>query len=344
MSAPQPRTTGGTPATRISYEALRAPVAAELQLVQRRLDTLVTDVSGLVSAGLRHVLSAGGKRLRPLICLLSAQAGCGEQPPPERVDLAVTCAVVVELVHTASLLHDDVVDEGDMRRGRETARARWGNPVSVLLGDYLAALAYRSLCVEGCVPALEELSLATQEMCQSELTHADRHGQPPDEDIYLSIVSGKTAALIRAAATTGAWAAGANDAMARLGEYGYCVGMAFQIGDDLLDLYGDPAQTGKACGSDLASGLVTLPVIRALAVDTSGELAPLVAEIESEGVDGQRGARIATLVESLGGREYAQMRMRAYASAAQGALGTLPESAACSALHDLADFVCEREA
>ncbi len=324
----------GRPA--VSFEKLRAPVRTELALVEARLAELLAGSSQLASKALQHSHEAGGKRLRPLVCLLSARA------VGDCCDLAITCAVMVEAIHLASLLHDDVVDESDERRGRESVRKRWGNRVSVLAGDYLAARAYHELALRRHTFVLEALARAVRQMCDAELLYAEHRGSPPSEDVYLNIAAGKTAALMQVAAQLGAWAAGGDEHKEFLAEYGRCLGMAFQMGDDLLDLYGDAPAMGKPNGADVAAGQFTLPVIHAIEADTTGKLDEVVEHIRRTGPDEADGTQLAVLVEQLGGRLYAQTRMQAFAGQAQETLASLPSNEATAALAGLADFVCQR--
>ena len=321
----------------VSLPDLARPVAAQMELVSRHLEQLLPEgMGGVAPVVYLHLLQAGGKRLRPLLTLLSCQAAGGV---PED---AVGLAGAVEVIHLASLVHDDVIDEAQERRGRPSARNRWGNRASILVGDLLIAEVFRRLADELGREALGALANAVVAMCQAELGDSEP-GAWPTEEAYLDHIHGKTAALMGAACEVGARAAGNGEALEALRDYGLRLGLAFQICDDLLDLYGDPARLGKPIWQDLAVGNWTLPVIAALEAAGAGERAELLALLESvKGGRLDRAGEAARAVAELGGRSYAELRAETLAAEAAISLAPLPESAARGSLVSLTQYVVRR--
>lgn len=318
-------------------ERIKAPVADKLAEVELRLNQDAEDAPELAASAYRHMLRAGGKRLRPLIVLLAAEATgeCNGQ--------ALQVAVAVEQVHLASLMHDDVVDEARDRRGQATARALLGNLQAVLAGDYLVAHIYHQLAQQDGPRVVSVLTEAVVQMCQAELCAAQWRHKTLTEAEYLGIMSGKTAALMRVGAHLGGLCAGADGPCQQvLRRYGYNLGVAFQIRDDFLDLYGDPTALGKPTGQDLQAGQFTLPVIYALQQPGAEPLQQAIDEFITRRPEPGHVTQTAQLVERLGGREYAEQRMGYYAQQAQQALAALPESEALAALSQLADYVIAR--
>ena len=283
------------------------------------------------------MLEGGGKRLRPLIVLLAADATgeCNGQ--------ALQAAAGVEQVHVASLMHDDVVDEAYNRRGRATVRALVGNVQAILAGDYLIARVFEQLSQQDGACIVSVLAGAVVRMCEAELDAAQLRDRAPSEAQYLRTISGKAAALMEAGAQLGGLCAAAPEAVQEvLRRYGHNLGMAFQIRDDLLDLYGDPAALGKPIGQDLAAGQFTLPVICALQQPGARPLQELIEQFIVRRPEPEQVAQATELIERLGGREYAEHRARHHANQAQAALTKLRESPAREALSQLADYVVVR--
>ncbi|HUP92008.1 MAG TPA: polyprenyl synthetase family protein [Solimonas sp.] len=226
------------------------------RLIVARLSSevaLINDIGG-------YIVAAGGKRLRPALVLLSARAlGCGS---PEPVLLAAT----IEFIHTATLLHDDVVDESGLRRGRKTANAVWGNAGAVLSGDFLYSRSFQMMVEAGRMDVMRLLADTTNAIAEGEVLQLLNCGDPDvSEERYLRVIELKTARLFEAACRLGAIAADQpKDVQDRMGRYGHCLGMAFQLVDDLLDYIADPAVSGKNLGTDLAEGKPTLPLIHAM--------------------------------------------------------------------------------
>lgn len=321
----------------LSLADLARPVAAEVDLVSHHLAEFLPEGSGgLAGVMYRHVLQAGGKRLRPLLTLLSCAAAGGD--PADAVGLASS----VEVIHLASLVHDDVIDQAQERRGLASAPTRWGNRASILVGDLLIAKVFRRLADDLGRQALGALAQAVVVMCQAELGESEP-GAWPSEQEYLDHIHGKTAALTEAACEVGVSAAGNAAALEPLCNYGRRLGLAFQICDDLLDLYGDPARLGKPIWQDLAVGNWTLPVIAALDAAGDAERAQLLALLES--VKGGRldlAGDAARAVAELGGRDYARQRAEQLAAEAAMSLAPFPESPARASLVSLTRYVIRR--
>ena len=236
-----------------------------LRVEQLLLDTAGSSLHPLVSESSTHLIRAGGKRLRPSLVLVCSRAG---RPGGRATDLA---AAAVELIHLATLYHDDVIDETETRRGAPTVHSKWGVEVAVLAGDYLFAHGSALGAEAGHdVPAI--LAKAVADVCEGQIVETAALADPRrGTQHYLETIAGKTAALFRASCEMGATTSEAGvEARAALAEYGHHLGLAFQIVDDLLDLVGDPAVTGKAPGTDLKEGVFTLPVL--IAVDREPEL------------------------------------------------------------------------
>jgi len=239
----------------------RSAIADELLQVE---ETLVSELESgveMVRAVTSYILEAGGKRTRPALVILSARS-CS----PESDGHMIRVAAAAELIHMATLMHDDVIDDAERRRGRIAANRSWGNQVSVLTGDYMLARAFAILSHDGDVPVMRAISKATIAMAEGEIRQIELLGDIAGlADEYLGIIAGKTAAFMSTCCRSGAICSGApRDIEDALAEYGFNVGLAFQITDDLLDLIGDPALTGKPIGGDIREGKVTLPVILAL--------------------------------------------------------------------------------
>lgn len=285
-----------------------------------------------------HLVEAGGKRLRPMLTLATAQI-CGYTGGYD-VHLAAT----VEFIHTATLLHDDVVDESGQRRGRPTANLLWDNKSSVLVGDYLFSRSFQLMVETGNLRVLDILANASATIAEGEVLQLTAaQDLATDEAVYLQIVRGKTAALFSAACEVGGVIAEADTARVRaLYDYGDALGIAFQIVDDLLDYSGDVAATGKNIGDDFRERKLTLPVIKAVALADSEERAFWQRTIE-KGVqnDGDLEHAIALLVKH-GALDATKADAMAWAEKAKAALKATPEHPVRDMLCDLADYVVAR--
>ncbi|MDC0173398.1 polyprenyl synthetase family protein [Gammaproteobacteria bacterium] len=293
---------------------------------------LQSDV-GLVENIGQYIVEAGGKRLRPVVVLLSALANGykGEEH--------LKMAAVIEFIHTATLLHDDVVDVSSLRRGRQTANAQWGNAPSVLVGDFLYSRAFQMLVEISHMPIMGVMANATNVISEGEVQQMANAGNPEiTEDIYRQVIYRKTAKLFEAAAQVGACLAGA-DQNAMIG-YGKHLGMAFQIADDVLDYQGDIEITGKNIGSDLAEGKMTLPLI--FARDNAGsEDADLIRKAIA-GKTAEDFGVILQVVNTSGGLSYSRQQAAEEVELAKHAIIEMPDGFYKNVLLDLADFSISR--
>ena len=290
-----------------------------------------------------HLVGAGGKRLRPMLVLAAASLASRAD---EAGEAAVKLATTVEFLHTATLLHDDVVDESRKRRGRPTANLLWDNKSSVLVGDYLFARSFQLMTSTGHLPILDILSDAAAVIAEGEVLQLTAAANlATDEATYLQVVRGKTAALFAAAGQVGAMAAGATGEQAEaMRVYGDALGIAFQIADDLLDYGGKTAAIGKNTGDDFRERKLTLPVIRAIAAADQDERRFWARTIE----DGKQAegdlAHALALMTRHGALASAREEALAWSARAQSALTPMPDGTLRDILHDLAGFVVERVA
>ncbi len=285
-----------------------------------------------------HLIEAGGKRLRPMLTLAAARL-CG-YGGPFHIHLAAT----VEFIHTATLLHDDVVDESAQRRGRPTANLLWDNKSSVLVGDYLFARSFQLMTATGNMRVLEILANASATIAEGEVLQLTAaQDLATTEEIYLKVVRGKTAALFSAATEVGGVIAGADKAQVRaLFDYGDALGIAFQIADDLLDYGGTSAAIGKNTGDDFRERKLTLPVIKAVAAADPEERAFWVRVIEKgRQEDGDLEQAIA-LMQKHGAMAAARADALGWSDRARAALQALPDHPLRQMLDDLADYVVAR--
>ena len=285
-----------------------------------------------------HLVEAGGKRLRPMLTLASANL-CGYAGTYD-VNLAAT----VEFIHTATLLHDDVVDKSAQRRGRPTANLLYDNKSSVLVGDYLFARAFQLMVEPGSIRVLDILSNASATIAEGEVLQLTAaRDLRTDEGVYLQVVRGKTAALFSAATEVGGVIAGApEEQISALFNYGDALGIAFQIVDDLLDYEGDPTATGKNVGDDFRERKLTLPVIKAVAAATDNERAFWTRTIEKgDQRDGDLDHALA-LLHAHGALERTRADAKGWIDAARGSLRALPAHPVRDMLDGLADYIITR--
>ena len=315
-------------------------IAADLEAVEKNLLEKTTSHYDFVDLAVQHVIEGGGKRLRPILLVLSAKA-CGYEGKE-----AHTLAATVELIHVASLVHDDVLDEAPIRRGRETLHSKWGNKVAVLVGDYLHARVLSMLVARRADdPAMSILSDATQAMCEGEVIHAYKNGDfNISQDDYLKIVGLKTGKLITASCTMGA-ILGTRDAkiIQALTEYGEAVGTAFQIIDDLLDFVADQEKFGKKSFNDLREGKLTFPMIYTREVCTPEERATLEHVFNTEVDENWAIGWIEALLERYETQAYCLGVAQEHADRAKSALVALPDRPARHSLRQLADYVVSRD-
>jgi octaprenyl-diphosphate synthase len=316
--------------------ALRALVADDLTAVDRLiLDRLRSDVVLINQVG-QYIVSGGGKRLRPLVVVLAARA-LGYQ-----AEHHVTLAAVVEFIHTATLLHDDVVDGSDLRRSRDTANAVWGNAASVLVGDFLYSRSFEMMVEVDRMRVMEILSHATNRIAEGEVLQLlNCHDPDVDEARYREVILRKTATLFEAGARLGAVLCDAPAEQEQaLADYGRHLGTAFQMIDDALDYGSSSEDIGKNLGDDLAEGKPTLPLIRALQVGAPEQAALLRDAIEHGGRE--RIGDVMRAIESTDAIAYTARLAADEAERAKAALDVLPPSAYRSALAAVADFAVAR--
>jgi octaprenyl-diphosphate synthase len=315
---------------------VHALLGADMAVVDRELARLVREGLSPATESAAHLLDAGGKRVRPLTLLLAA--ACFGPPPPAARDLAVAA----ELVHLATLLHDDVIDDGQERRGRPTPRRLWGNAISVLAGDLLLTHALERTSAAAPPHVLADLFATLRRLVDGEVVQLrGRMHLDAREEVYFRIVLDKTASLFAWAARAGATVSGAApEAASALGHYGTHVGVAFQLVDDVLDYAGDPRATGKALLGDVMEGKLTLPLVRALAA--SPALSSDVDAVRS----GDRGAaqRVADAVRASGACDAVRALARDETAKALAALETLPPSSAREMLGGVARELASRAA
>jgi len=320
----------------VNLSAIYGPVRDDLAAVGTLLERELIAPDPFIGELVRHVLATPGKMVRPALVCLAAQAagGAGES--------RLWIAGAVELIHVASLIHDDIIDASDVRRGAATVNALWGNQIAVLLGDYLFAKAFDLLSRVRDPQVSLAMAAASVEMSQAEILQIKYGAEPHDEeDIYFRIIRGKTAQLFAAACRCGGLAAGNREAAEALGRYGLEWGMAFQITDDALDLTSREEDLGKPIHSDIRSGKVTLPVIRALRTASPPDQARLRSLLAS----GQRDGAMEDVGWLLGRYEavkYALEVAGGYSARAAGALAALPDGAAKESLRRLTEFVVVR--
>ncbi len=323
-----------------SFDNIVKLIADDLSAVEAKLTENTASEYSFVDMAVQHVIEGGGKRLRPILVLLSAKA-CGYEGSD-----AHTLAAVVELIHVASLIHDDVLDEATIRRGRETLQTKWGNKVAVLVGDYLHARVLSMLVSRRADdPAMEILADTTQAMCEGEVIHAYKSGDfDITEEEYLKIISFKTGKLIAASCTLGAHL-GTNDQQQTdaLTTYGQQIGTAFQIVDDLLDFIEDPEKLGKNAFGDLREGKLTYPIIHTRKVCNDDEKQTLEKVLNPDTDETKAISFVEFLFQRYDVEKHCLKIAQGYANRAKAALSTVPQSDARFALENLSDYVVSRD-
>ncbi len=324
--------------TTISADRIRSVIADDMrvvdEIIRRSLDSDVVIIKTIAE----HIIGSGGKRLRPSMVLLSALA-CGYAGGNRHHELAA----VVEFIHTATLLHDDVVDESELRRGRKTANAEFGNAASVLVGDFLYSRAFQMMVATGDMRILRVLADATNTISEGEVLQLlNAHNTAITEAEYLTVIRRKTAKLFEAAAQLGALIAGVPDAhVEALGQYGMHIGTAFQLIDDVLDYSGDAASTGKNLGDDLNEGKPTLPLIHVLQNGSPEQMQVVRQAIEQGGRAGF--ADVMAAIQSTGALDYAKAAATQEAEKCRDAIVELKSSKYKDSLLELSFFAVERD-
>lgn len=320
----------------LSIESIRSLVGRELLAVDAIIRARLQSDVVLVRQVAEYIISAGGKRLRPVLVLLSGGA-CGHTSAQLN-----ELAAVIEFIHTATLLHDDVVDGSELRRGRSTANAHFGNPASVLVGDFLYSRAFQMMVSVGNMRVMEVLSDATNVIAEGEVLQLmNVHDPDVTEATYLDVIRFKTAKLFEAAGRLGAVMAGVpRETEEALATYGKHVGTAFQLIDDILDYSGDLAETGKNLGDDLAEGKATLPLIHVLRNGTPAQADVVRHAIESGGITDFE--PVMQAIRETGALTYARAAAQAEAKRAQDALACLEDSRYRESLIHFVSFAISR--
>lgn len=311
---------------------------SEMSLVEKQFKHDLDSEVLLIRKVGEYVLASGGKRMRPMLVLLAARLTgyTGDQH--------IGVASVVEFIHTATLLHDDVVDSADLRRGEASANSVWGNEASVLVGDFLFSKSFSLMVRTGSLAILQALSDATTMMAEGEVLQLiSTCDLDLSEERYMQVVRDKTAVLIAAACRCGGVLSGVEAHQEQaLSDFGMHLGIAFQFMDDALDYVADQAEFGKACGHDLEEGKMTLPLIETLRRCTADERDMVAEVVEKELLSDEDLARVTQLIHNYDGIDYTRVRAKELVEKAKSCLDVFEESEAKSALYVLADYVVSR--
>lgn len=320
----------------MSLDSIKQPVSNDLIAVDAVIRARLASDVVLVNQVAEYIIHSGGKRIRPLVAVLAGRA-CGQSG-----NTLASTAAIVEFIHTATLLHDDVVDGSDKRRGRDTANAVWGNEASVLVGDYLYSRAFEMMVELGSMRVMDVMASATNKIAEGEVLQLmNAHDADTTEARYFEVIYRKTAKLFEAGAQIAAIIANATPAHEKaLAEYGKHLGTAFQLVDDVLDYRASAEELGKNLGDDLAEGKPTLPLIHALKHGNAEQQQLIRNAIENGGLDSIDA--ITQIIESTGGLDYTARLAQSETELAIAALAALPESPHVRALRELAEFAVSR--
>jgi len=320
----------------MDIQAVYVLVAEDMHAVNRLIGERLRSEVALISQMGQYIINSGGKRLRPILVLLSARA-FGYQGPHH-----INLSTIVEFIHTATLLHDDVVDASELRRGRETANSIWGNEASVLVGDFLYSRSFEMMVEIGSMDVMEILARTTNTIAEGEVMQLlNCHDASTSEERYLDVIRSKTAKLFAAAAELGT-VLGGQDSEARqaMRQYGMHLGTAFQLIDDVLDYSASPEEIGKNIGDDLAEGKPTLPLIHVMRHGTVEQAALVRNAIEQGGRDTIQ--QVTAAIESTGAIAYTARSAQHEAEKALASLHVVPASAYRDAMYALAEFAVKR--
>lgn len=320
----------------MNIEEIRSLVAADLAAVDRVIRTRLKSEVALVDQVSTYIIASGGKRLRPLLVVLAARAA------GYKGERHVDAAAIIEFIHTATLLHDDVVDGSSLRRGQDTANEVWGNETSVLVGDFLYSRAFQMMAELGSLPIMRVMADATNTIAEGEVLQLlNAHDPETTEQRYLSVIYRKTARLFEAGAEVAGLLAGLPEVQQEaLARYGRHAGNAFQLIDDVLDYRGSSEERGKNLGDDLAEGKPTLPLIYALQHGSPAQRELIRLAVAQGGLSHLTG--ITEAIEKTGGLEYTTQLARKEMESALAALKAMPASQFRDALQALARFAVER--
>jgi len=328
----------------MELDSILSPIKEELILFDERLRANLNSDSALISQVAVHLVDRKGKRLRPAMVFLSYRTCMNSKVNPAWNPQVMNVALAVEFIHTATLLHDDVIDQSKVRRGQVSVNHKWNNMVSVLMGDFLLAKALRLIVETKSLSLLSTASRATEKLSIGEMNEVqESHNFDLDEETYLQIISAKTASLFTASCESGALTAGAEKKVQeKLKEYGENLGMAFQITDDLLDWVGETKKTGKGLGNDLKEGKITLPLIHTLRECDPRSRNKILKLLEND-FNQKDFDKILSLIKGNGGVKYAQKKASAFGEKALSFLSELKDSEYKKALQDLVTFVIKRD-
>jgi octaprenyl-diphosphate synthase len=314
-------------------------VSNDLDAIEKALTQNLEPYLSIVSHVAEYIIFGGGKRIRPLVMVLSARM-CGYNGNNDK-----TLSIVFEYLHTATLLHDDLVDGAEVRRGNPVAHSIWGNPATVLVGDFLLARSINIAAQTGLMPIIDVISRATAQMSEGEIYQLLHRGDIAlSEEQYMELIERKTAYLIQAACQTGALLACAHeDRVQAMAQYGNHLGYAFQLVDDLLDYTADAKVLGKAIGTDLKEGKLTLPLIYALNHAGSEDRTKMETIIGDDELKATKFNTIVDLVNKYDGIEYTRKLAKRHVNSAKEALHLFDNSNTRTILEDLADYVLTRQ-
>lgn len=320
-----------------SLEDIRKPVLSDLKAVDRLIVAELNSKIPLINEVVHHILRGGGKRLRPLVLLLSAKA-LGYDSDTEHQEVAAA----LEFMHTATLLHDDVVDDSKLRRGENTANTLWGNQTSILVGDFLYSRAFLMLARRSNIPVMEVFAKTTNVIAEGEILQLmNRHHADIDETTYFSVINAKSAELFGAASELGALISPNREKFREpMRKYGLHLGLGFQIIDDVLDYVADPLVLGKNLGDDLAEGKITLPLIYARKQGSFEQKKLINEAIEAGGL--QQFDGIIQAIQDTQALDYCLNIAKAHIQSAHDALDALPHSPYKEALENLLEFALAR--
>lgn len=314
-------------------------IKEDLEKLEHSIEQLLTTRIPFIKEVVHHLIRSGGKRIRPMLVILASKlCGCHDDQP-------LPYAAIVEFIHTATLLHDDVVDNAETRRGRQSANTVWGNESSVLVGDFLFTKSFDLMVAHHNEEILRVMSRATTELAEGEILELLKTCDvKTTEDEYFEIIACKTAVLLSAACEVGALLGGVSaEKRAALRDYGYHIGMSFQLTDDLLDYTSTDSTLGKDTGRDLKEGKVTLPLIHALKSASNDERSSIEKDLAKKTLAARDVRRIRKTIEKYGGLEHTSRLSREHVRQAKALLDLFPAGPYKDALLVLADYIVARE-
>ncbi len=315
-------------------------ISADLAQLEQSIDGLLTTKVTFIKEVVQHIVKSGGKRIRPMLVILSAKL-CGAND-----DRHIPYAAIIEFIHTATLLHDDVVDNAKIRRGRLTANTIWGNEPSVLVGDFLFTKSFDLMVRIQNAEVLKVMAQATMNLAEGEIMELLKISDVnTTEQDYFEVIANKTAVLLAAACEIGAVLGEVSpEKRSALNQFGYHLGMAFQIKDDLLDYVSTDSTLGKNAGLDFKEGKVTLPLIHALKYATDAEREMIAAALKKTRTNKKDFQAVKKIIEKYGGLEYTSTLSKSHIDKARGFLELFPSSPYRDALLELADYIITRQA